>query len=84
MGNGALSQSLSASPLRPSCATCRIKMQLVSVAPHPDYGGAFEVHGFACERCGRAQNYTLRRRHATTPAAAQPSGDKRFPRVRRH
>jgi hypothetical protein len=55
-------------------------MQLRSVAPHPEYGGAFEVHLFACERCGRAQEYTLRRRHATNPAKpahVQPSRGRR-------
>jgi len=57
-------------------------LQLSSVAPHPDYGGAFEVHVFACERCGRIQEYTLRRRQATRPAKAQPSRDKRCPDAR--
>jgi len=57
-------------------------MQLRSVAPHPEYGGAFEVHLFACERCGRTQDYTLRRRTTTSAANAQPSRQKRFPRSR--
>jgi len=57
-------------------------MQLAAVAPHPEYGGAFEIHRFACEGCGRTQNYTLRRDHATNPANAQPRADERFRRAR--
>ena len=80
-----MSERLLASPLRPSCAACRTKMQLSSVAPHPEYGGAFEVHLFACERCGRTQEYILRRRHATNPAKpakAQQNRDRRYPGAR--
>jgi hypothetical protein len=54
-------------------------MQLVSIAPHPDYGDAFEVHGFACERCGRTQTYTLRRRALTEHSARQPGRNRRSP-----
>ena len=57
-------------------------MQLAAVAPHPEYGGAFEIHRFACEGCGRTQNYTLRPDHATNPANAQPRADERFRRMR--
>jgi hypothetical protein len=72
---GALSRSSLASPLRPSCAACQTKMQLVSVDPHPDYGRGFEVHGFTCETCGHTQTYTLRHRNGTPPAG--PSGRDR-------
>jgi len=57
-------------------------MQLAAVTPHPEYVGALEIHHFACERCGRTQNYTLRRDHATNYANARPRGDKRYRRAR--
>jgi hypothetical protein len=73
-----LSDSLPVSPLRPSCANCRAKLQLTAVTEHPDYGSAFEVHVFSCTSCGRTQSYTLRRRRGgavappETPSPRQP------------
>ena len=57
-------------------------MELAAVTPHPEYVGALEIHHFACESCGRTQNYTLRRDHATNYANARPRGDKRYRRAR--
>jgi hypothetical protein len=77
------SESLPASPLRPSCAACRIKMRLVAVDPHPEFGNAFEVHGFACTGCGRMQNYTLRRQSMSNRPATPSDADRRQSRSRR-
>jgi len=76
-------ESLPVSPLRPSCAACRIKMLLVAVKPHPEFGSAFEVHGFACTNCGRTQSYTLRRRKTSNGLATRSSADRRLSRLPR-
>jgi len=76
------SENLPLSPLRPSCAACHIKLRLIAVEPHPDFGGAFEVHGFICTSCGRTQSYTLRRQSTAKRRAAR-SGDRHMLRPRR-
>jgi hypothetical protein len=57
-------------------------MQLTAVEPHPDYGSAFELHGFRCPACGRTQSYTLRRRSISGQVAAQSGDARRFRRPR--
>jgi hypothetical protein len=68
------------SPLRPSCAACRVKLQLTAIDAHPDFGAAFEIHAFVCPRCRRTQTYTLRRR---SPGGQRPPQNRAGPRGRR-
>jgi hypothetical protein len=52
-------------------------MRLVAVDPHPEFGSAFEMHGFACTNCGRTQSYTLRRQSLPNQTAARSGADRR-------
>jgi hypothetical protein len=81
-GKYALSEARPVSPLQPRCAACDTRMQLDAVEPHPDYGSAFELHGFRCPACGRTQSYTLRRKPIFGRAASQPAGERRSRRSR--